>query len=118
MSAIPWIPAVLVRGHGVASGRSTTSPYPGGTIALQLPFFADLGLDLLHCWPGTLNLSVAPLELRLRDPDHRFPLVHWTDHHPPETFSFWRIEPVLAVGVMIIAACPGDVISNLVTYLI
>lgn len=92
MSAIPWIPAVLVRGHGVASGRSTTSPYPGGTIALQLPFFADLGLDLLHCWPGTLNLSVAPLELRLRDPDHRFPLVHWTDHHPPETFSFWRIE--------------------------
>ncbi len=31
--------------------------------------------------------------------------------------SFWRIEPALAVGVMIIAACPGGVTSNLMTYL-
>ena len=92
MSGITWIRAVLVSGHGVASGQSTTSPYPGGTIALQQPFFAELGLDLSDCWPGTLNLSVAPLELRLRDPDHRFPLMEWTDRHPPETFSFWRIQ--------------------------
>lgn len=31
--------------------------------------------------------------------------------------SFWNIEPILAVGVMIIAACPGGVTSNLMTYL-
>lgn len=31
--------------------------------------------------------------------------------------SFWSIEPALAVGVMIIAACPGGVTSNLMTYL-
>lgn len=31
--------------------------------------------------------------------------------------SFWQIDPVLAVGVMIIAACPGGVTSNLMTYL-
>ena len=31
--------------------------------------------------------------------------------------SFWHIEPVLAVGVMIIAACPGGVTSNFMTYL-
>ena len=31
--------------------------------------------------------------------------------------SFWFIEPALAVGVMIIAACPGGVTSNLMTYL-
>jgi BASS family bile acid:Na+ symporter len=31
--------------------------------------------------------------------------------------SFWTIEPALAVGVMIIAACPGGVTSNLLTYL-
>lgn len=30
---------------------------------------------------------------------------------------FWSIEPALAVGVMIIAACPGGVTSNLMTYL-
>ena len=31
--------------------------------------------------------------------------------------SFWSIEPALAVGVMIIAACPGGITSNLMTYL-
>jgi BASS family bile acid:Na+ symporter len=31
--------------------------------------------------------------------------------------SFWLIEPALAVGVMIIAACPGGITSNLMTYL-
>lgn len=31
--------------------------------------------------------------------------------------SLWDITPVLAVGVMIIAACPGGVTSNLMTYL-
>ncbi len=31
--------------------------------------------------------------------------------------SFWTIEPALAVGVMLIAACPGGVTSNLLTYL-
>ncbi|WP_353616579.1 hypothetical protein [Synechococcus sp. A15-24] len=75
----------------MASGRSTTSPYPEGTIAMQQPLFAQLGLDLSDCWPGTLNLSVAPLEVQLRDPDHTFPHLYWTDLHPPETFSFWRI---------------------------
>ena len=31
--------------------------------------------------------------------------------------SFWSIDPALSVGVMIIAACPGGVTSNLITYL-
>ena len=31
--------------------------------------------------------------------------------------SIWSLEPALAVGVMIIAACPGGVTSNLLTYL-
>ena len=31
--------------------------------------------------------------------------------------SVWSLEPALAVGVMIIAACPGGVTSNLLTYL-
>ena len=30
---------------------------------------------------------------------------------------FWPIDPALSVGVMIIAACPGGVTSNLITYL-
>ena len=31
--------------------------------------------------------------------------------------SVWKIQPALAVGVMIIASCPGGVTSNLFTYL-
>jgi len=87
-----WMQGVVIAGHGVASGRSPASPYPEGTIAMQRPLFAALGLDLSSCWLGTINLSLAPLELQLRDPDHCFAQLRWTDLHPPETFSFWRIE--------------------------
>lgn len=31
--------------------------------------------------------------------------------------SLWPMDPALAVGIMIIAACPGGVTSNLMTYL-
>ena len=80
----------LVAGHGVASGRAADSPYPAGTIALQTPVFQALGIDLTPFQSATLNLEFAPGEWRLRDPDHHVPLLHWTDRHPPETFSFWR----------------------------
>ena len=36
-------------GHGVASGRSAGqphNPYPAGTIAMQMPYFKALGLDV------------------------------------------------------------------------
>jgi hypothetical protein len=87
-----WLQGRLTSGHGVASGRSAHSPYPAGTIAMQRPIFQSLGLDLSDCWPGTLNLSFTPLELQLRDPDHCFAAVTWTDRHPPETFSFWQVH--------------------------
>ena len=89
------IQGTVIAGHGVASGRASDSPYPAGTIALQRPFFQDLGLDLTDCFEGTLNVSVAPMELVLRDPDHTFECVDWSDRHPPETFSFWRIELIV-----------------------
>jgi hypothetical protein len=87
-----WLDCRLVEGHGVASGCAAASPYPAGTIELQRPYFAALGLDLSACFAGTLNLSVAPLEWRLQDPDHCFDHLAWTPLHPPETFSFWQIQ--------------------------
>lgn len=98
MMSLSWHAAVLLEGHGVASGQALnagqlkTSPYPKGTIAMQLPFFAGLGLDLSTFWPGTLNLSFAPAELRLGSPDYLFQNLEWTHLHPPETFSFWKIR--------------------------
>lgn len=92
MSAEPplrWVPCRLVAGHGVASGRSATNPYPAGTIALQRPFFAAAGIDLAPYFPGTLNLDASPLRWRLRQPQACLEHLRWTDLHPPETFSFW-----------------------------
>ena len=98
MSSLRWHPVVLLEGHGVASGQALnagqlkTSPYPKGTIAMQAPFFAALGLDLSLFWPGTLNLSFSPAELQLKNPDYLFRDLEWTHLHPPETFSFWKIR--------------------------
>ena len=78
----------VVPGYGVASGRSGTSPYPAGTIALQRPFFAALGLELGDLHPATVNVDIAPATYALRRPRHTFSDVRWTDLHGPETFSF------------------------------
>jgi hypothetical protein len=79
---------VVKPGHGVASGRAEDSPYPAGTIALQTPVFQALGLDLSPFFPGTLNVSIAPYGFILHQPDYQFRSVYWTEHHPPEDFSF------------------------------
>ena len=92
----PWLTGTVMSGHGVASGRSENSPYPAGTIELQTPHFAARGIDLSDCWPGTINLSFAPFDVRVRDPDHCVSDLFWTEHHPPETFSLWRIELLLS----------------------
>lgn len=82
------IAGTVQQGHQVASGSATDSPYPAGTIALQIPYFQALGLDLTACFPGTLNVSIAPYQFQLIQSPYRFKQVHWTDRHPPENFSF------------------------------
>ncbi|MCP9927588.1 hypothetical protein [Cyanobium sp. CH-040] len=87
--ALRWHRCQRVRGHGVASGTAPGSPYPAGTIALQIPHFARLGLDLSSCHPGTLNLRVPGGRWLLRQPAWHVERLAWTTLHPPETFSFW-----------------------------
>jgi hypothetical protein len=88
--AAEWqtVASVVMRGHGVASGRGPNSPYPIGSLRLQKPFFAAQGLDLSPYFEGTLNLSIAPHTFKLVKPAYTFVLVAWTTLHPPETFSF------------------------------
>jgi hypothetical protein len=85
-----WVAAVVGPGHRVASGQASDSPYPAGTIALQTPHFLAAGLDLTPFWPGTLNLDLSPVQFRLAQPHRRIDQLVWTEHHPPETFSFCR----------------------------
>lgn len=82
------ITARVVQGHQVASGKSANSPYPAGTISMQQPYFAQLGLDLTDFYPATLNLSLPISGFELSHPDYYFQNVKWAEDFPAEDFSF------------------------------
>ena len=84
------ITGILVQGHQVASRPSAAYPY--SSLEKQKPHFKDRGLDLSPYFNGTLNISIVPLEFEMTKPEFTFPLVEWTDLHPPETFSFSRCK--------------------------
>lgn len=84
----PAATGAVVAGHGVASGRSTSSPFPAGTIAMQAPLLAAHGVDLRGYHLATINLDVAPYRLVLDQPRWTVRDLDWTDVHPAETFSF------------------------------
>ncbi len=80
------VSGIVVEGHRVASQPSKDYPY--AALEKQKPYFKERGLDLGHFFLGTLNVSIAPLTFALIQAEITFPLVAWTDLHPPETFSF------------------------------
>ena len=86
----PRIHGTVVGGHGVASGRSGDPRFPGGTIAMQTPFFKALGLNLTGFFPGTVNVDVTPWSFRPGPAAVRFERVKWHPTAPAETFSFAR----------------------------
>lgn len=86
------LPGILVRGHQVASRPS--SAYPYSSLEKQKPYFKERGLDLYGYFIGTLNISIAPQTFEMTSPEFTFPLVEWTDLHPPETFSFSRCKVI------------------------
>ena len=86
------VSGIIECGHEVASGNASNSPYPGGTIKMQVPFFKELGLDLTSFFKGTLNVSISPNTFQLVKPELTFRGVEWTDRHPPEDFSFSRCQ--------------------------
>ena len=86
LAAMTYLPGILMHGHQVASRPSKDYPY--SSLEKQKPYFKALGLDLAPYFNGTLNISIAPLEFEMTRPEFTFPLVEWTDLHPPETFSF------------------------------
>lgn len=85
------ISATIVQGHRVASGLNGNSKFLGGTLRMQLPFFAALGLDLSAFYPGTLNVSIAPLSYRVVKPKWTFQNVKWHPTEPAEDFSFFDV---------------------------
>jgi hypothetical protein len=95
-----YVRAVVVQGHGIASGASQTDRrFPEGTIRLQLPLFKERGLDVhQYLGPnmvmGTLNLCIAPHRYRINRPQHAFSQVKWTPLQPAENFFLATAEIV------------------------
>ena len=83
------IEGTVVRGHGVASGASGDPRFPQGTLSLQFPIFASLGIDLADFHPGTINLDIAPAQIEIVTPRLTLADVRWHPNCPPETFSFF-----------------------------
>jgi hypothetical protein len=86
-----WIKVhgTLLKGHGVASGRGGDPRFPGGTIRMQLPHFAQRGLELSSYHPGTLNVSIEPHTYTILQPKLTLRNVKWHPTAPAEDFSFF-----------------------------
>jgi hypothetical protein len=82
------VKGIVCPGYRVASGLTDSSPYPAGTIALQTPHFLALGLDLRNCYPGTLNVDIAPQKMQILQATYCFQDVLWLAGCGCETFSF------------------------------
>ncbi len=78
----------VISGHGVASGQGDKTPYPGGSIEMQKPFFRRRGLDISGFHPATINVDISPARFVLTDFARTLRRIEWTDLHPPEDFSF------------------------------
>ena len=90
------VSAKLVKGHGVASGKTKDSRFPEGTISMQVLHFRQRGLDLSNFYLGSLNLDISPYSFVLQRPDFSFSQVKWSPDLPAENFSFYAciLEPI------------------------
>jgi hypothetical protein len=83
------VTAVIKAGYGVASGKGGDLRFPQGTIAMQKPFFQQLGLDLSPYFMGTINISIHPHQYVVIKPKYTFKNVKWSSTEPAEDFSFF-----------------------------
>lgn len=79
--------ARLVKGYQIASGQSKDSPYPEGSIKMQVPIFTKLGVDLSDFYLATLNLDIGPSVFKMKRPKYELKQVNWTELCQSEDFS-------------------------------
>lgn len=82
------VSGIIIKGYMVASGLRTDSPYPEGSIRMQLPFFNERDLNLSLLFSATLNVSIRPKKFVMENPRYTFRNVKWSPQHSPEDFSF------------------------------
>lgn len=93
------VEGIVAPGFGHASGTRSTK-YPEGTINLQQPHFLALGLDITHCFAGTINLSIAPSRYRVLNTEFVLRGVLWKVGRRPENFFIGRCRIVSDAGLV------------------
>lgn len=88
------IKAIIKEGHKVASGQADDSPYPRGSIEMQVSFFKERGINLDNYYFATLNLSIAPYIFQMVSPEFTVRNVKWAEGFPAEDFSFSKCKIV------------------------
>lgn len=83
------VEGIVSPGHGHASGCRSTK-YPEGTINLQKPAFLEKGVDITHCFSGTINLNIAPHAFTFLEPEIILTDVAWKVGRRPENFYLAR----------------------------
>jgi hypothetical protein len=93
-----WIQVtgLIKPGYGVASGKGGDLRFPQGTIAMQKPFFQQLGLDLSPYFLGTINISIHPYQYAVINSRYTFRNVKWSSTEPAEDFSFFDCQIIFA----------------------
>ncbi len=51
-----------------------------------MPVYQKLGIDFTRCYPGTLNVSIAPKTFRMLASEPTLRGVKWIEEHRPEDF--------------------------------
>lgn len=59
---------------------------------MQTPHFLARGFDISKLYPGTVNVSIAPLSYRVVMARHTFTNVKWHPTEPAEDFSFFDVR--------------------------
>ena len=86
MSLSQRVEGIVTEGWKIASGLAMENPFGGSTIKMQIPLFKERGLDLSGCYPGTLNISIAPLTRTILAREPNYCGLKW---HPDRTEDFF-----------------------------
>lgn len=83
---------VVTEGWRIASGLSNENPFGGSPVRMQIPLFLERGLDLSMCYPGTLNVSIAPKIRTVLVTEPNYPAIKWHPERWAEDFFMFECE--------------------------
>lgn len=92
MGILQRVSGIVIEGHKIASGLAKDNRFGGSTIEMQVPLFKERGLDLSHCFLGTLNISIAPRTRTVLAKGPNYCGLKWHPDRWPEDFFIFKCQ--------------------------